>query len=143
MIRLATIDDIPQIIPLVEAFSESQNMRDDLCIKSTAKVLSMSARDALSLISEHSGRVTGIIAGLKSPNLWNNSKTQIDEIIYYVDPDYRNTSAGARLLKAYSELIKDKCYLSTLKLMANSPDLTRHYNKMGYVEIETTFMRKS
>ena len=143
MIRLATIDDIPQIIPLVEAFSESQNMRGDLSIKSTANVLSMSVSDDLCYVSEQDGKLTGVIAGLKSPNIWNTWKTQIDEIIYYVDPSYRKGSAGARLLGAYVKAIENNCYISTLKLMANSPDLKRHYAKMGYVELETTYMRKS
>ena len=143
MIRLATIDDIPQIIPLVEAFAESQNMRDDLSIKSTAQVLSMSISAGLGILSEHDGKVTGVIAGLQAPNLWNTWKTQIDEIIYYVDPSYRKGTTGARLLGAYIKAIEDKCYISTLKLMANSPDLKQHYERMGYVELETTFMRKS
>ena len=142
MIRLARLDDIPKIIPLVEQFATEQNMRDDLDIKSTAKVLSMSVSDDLCYVSEQDG-IVGVIGGIKSPNIWNSWKTQIDEIIYYVYPYYRKGSTGARLLSTYTEAIKDNCYISTLKLMANSPDLTQHYKKLGYVETETTYMRIS
>ena len=141
MIRLATVDDVPQLVALTKSFAESQNMLDDLDVKTAAKVHSLAIRDALSYVSERDGRVVGVIAGLKSPNLWNNYKIQIDEIIYYVDPEYRRHRDSLKLLKVYTDKIKDQCYVSTLKLMANSPDLKRYYKKLGYVETETTFMR--
>lgn len=142
MIREAVVEDIIKIIPLVERFASEigEYYADKFNKRHTAVVIKNCIDYGVCLVNDVDGNITGVIAGLASGNLWNPAVTQLDEQIYYVLPEYRGGTAGLRLIRAYHQTAQ-RFEISTLKLMYNSPDISKHYEKMGYQELERTFVR--
>ena len=144
MIRDASIQDIPAILPMVQEFSKeigNQFLIDNYSHKPTAALLASLVQSGILIVSEDAdGELNGVVGGIVSGNIWNPSVKQVDEIIYYVKPEVRGSSLGWKLIKRYDDATKDYP-LATLKLMHNSPDLTKHYNRLGYEALERTFMR--
>ena len=145
MIRDATVDDIPTLLPMMKEFAMSvgEFYGNHICSRSTAHLL-RHCIDGGILILYCSPEPVGIIAGVSSKSIWNPRITQIDEIAYYVKEEFRGSSAGARLLREWRRKIEELSPdMSTLKLMHNSPDISKHYNKLGYESLETTFIRRA
>lgn len=145
MIRHATIDDIPTLLPLMREFAVSLGdfYGDSFCSRSTSHLL-RHCIDSGVLVLYCDIEPIGLIAGVVSRCLWNAQITQLDEIAYYVSSNYRQSSAGARLLRAWSEEVdRLKPDVSSMKLMSNSPDISKHYNRLGYQKLETTYIRRA
>lgn len=53
------------------------------------------------LVDERDGRLVGYIVGVISPNALNPEITQLVEILWWVDPEFRGGTAAARLLAAF------------------------------------------
>lgn len=144
MIRNATIDDIPNILPLVHNFAKELQkdiLYSKYSIKHSASLLAHLVDTGICLIDiDSDNNVNGVIGGLVSGNIWNPTIKQVDEVIYYVREEKRRSTIGFKLIKEYDKLTKEYP-LSTLKLMHNSPDLTKHYNKLGYELLEKTYLR--
>lgn len=73
--------------------------------------------DGTALIVKYRGMPVGALGALLVPNTFNPEIITIAEVIWYVLPEYRQTRAGAMLLKEYvkiSESLADECTLSTL-----------------------------
>lgn len=145
MIRQATLDDILKILPLVEKFSKEigdEYLAKNYNKKYAAALLANCINTGVCFVSDEDGRITGVVAGTVTGNLWNPNKKQADEQIYYVLPDRRGSSIGLRLIRKYCEAAS-RYDLSTLKLMKSSPELDKHYEKWGYHYLEKTFVRYS
>lgn len=142
MIREAVVEDIIKIIPLVEKFASEigEYYEDKFNKRHTAAVIKNCIDYGVCYVNDVDGVITGVIAGLASGNLWNPAVKQLDEQIYYVLPEHRGGTAGLRLIRAYDKAAQ-RFDICTLKLMYNSPDISKHYERMGYTELERTFVR--
>ena len=143
MIREATQDDIPNLLPLVKSFVEEIGEGELIKrydIREVARVLKKSIDEGILLTTDE---YNCIVAGLPSPVLWNPNYNTLEEIIFYVSPEAREGLLGGRLLKEYVKRVDsfENIFASTLCLMHNSPDLSKHYNKRGFNKIEERFIR--
>lgn len=96
-----------------------------------------------SFVSEIDGEITGTILSMAVPELWFPSQYRLVEIAWWVRPEYRTTSAGARLFRAYCEAAEKKYKQGkivgyTVSKMANSPKLD--YARRGFRLIEQTYL---
>lgn len=85
----------------------------------------------------------GMIIGVKDHNIWDPEIKVLRELVYWVDPAYRGTTAGYRLLKEYNKqaqkLVDDnKIKLFTMTKMVNSPDLD--FGRFGYKKTEEVWV---
>ena len=60
----------------------------------------------LVLIAE-SDEPIGIMLALISPNVWSDKTLLMNEILWYVDEEYRHTRAGYLLLKKYQDICEE------------------------------------
>lgn len=86
----------------------------------------------------------GMLIAAKIPNVWNQRVSQCSEIAYWVEPEYRGSSAGYRLISAYMTKCEEwkkqgKIHFFTVTKMNNSPDLK--YNKFGFEKLEETWFK--
>ena len=144
MVREGTLEDIHLLLPLMKSFSQQlggfyeENYKD----KPIAHLLSKCITEGVLFVYEAGGEPVGLIGGILSRNMWNPSVIQIEEVAFYVHESHREGSAGGRLLLAYQNKIDDSgVSISTLKLLHNSPDIERHYEKLGYSKMETTYAK--
>lgn len=86
----------------------------------------------------------GVIMGIITPTIWCDKTLQLSELAWYVKPEYRNTSIGYRLLKAYIEEGKrlkesGRIKFFTISKMVDSPDIK--YQKFGFSKLDETWVQ--
>ncbi len=142
MVRYGEMIDVPAVLELAREFSKDIGTERYWSDKQGASLIARMIVDGMLLVSEEKDKITGVIGGLIGRSLWNPHYRTLDEQIFYVTPKYRNTRAGYLLIKEYeNEASMLDVVCSTLKLMHNSPDITKFYHKLGYEKLETTYIK--
>lgn len=77
----------------------------------------------------------GLLMALIHPTIWNNKIHTMQELAWYVKPEFRHTTVGYRLLKAYieygDELKEDgRIKFFSVSKMDTSPNIK--YQKFGF-----------
>ena len=135
-IRIATVEDAAVLTAMGRDFlqySEYRNVQvtDEQMQAGIAQIIAFEC----SFVAEMDGRVIGAILGVTGP-LWfaAHVRTAI-EMAWWVDPAYRTTSAGIRLLKAFEDHARriDVQYIamSDLVVQGDMP-VARLLGRMGY-----------
>lgn len=86
----------------------------------------------------------GLIIGVIAPIIWCNKTFALYELAWWVRPEYRQTSVGYRLLKAYIDFgnklkQEGRIKLFTLSKLPGTPDLD--YSKLGFVKTDENWMQ--
>jgi N-acetylglutamate synthase-like GNAT family acetyltransferase len=96
----------------------------------------------VALIAEDKN-TAGMIIGVKDQNIWDPNLKVLRELVYWVEPQYRGSSAGYKLLLQYNKLARElvnenKINMYTMTKMVNSPDLD--FTKFGYKKTEEVWV---
>lgn len=99
--------------------------------------------NGICLVAERDNKLIGTIIGIITPNIWDPTTLVLNELAYWVEPEYRNTMTGYKLLKKYVDEAKSLhdnkiIKLHTMSKMINSPDLD--YSRFGYKKTEETWV---
>ena len=87
--------------------------------------------------------LAGVFMSIESPDIWIPKMVIMNELVWWVSPNYRDTSVGYRLLKEYTDACKilvDKGSIAnfTMTLLENSPEID--LEKRGWDKIETNYV---
>lgn len=142
-IRKASPFDIPQIINCLRDYRSNMpygflSDADDAEYVKTM-LSQLMAGQGLVLVADCEGKIIGILIAGVMPSIWSPKHLMLTEFAYWVDPEYRNGTAGYRLLREYlDEAIKMReagrianCFISK---MVNSPDL--NFERFGFQKLE-------
>ena len=144
MIRKATKYDKTQIIEMMKLFraeSHIEQYRDLDNVEYWNKLLdSILAGQGIIYIEEN----VGLIMGIVMPTIWCDKTLVLNELAWYVKPEFRNTTTGYRLLKAYVEYGKQlkesgRIKMFTMAKMITSPDLK--YGKFGFNKLDEIWIQ--
>jgi N-acetylglutamate synthase-like GNAT family acetyltransferase len=96
----------------------------------------------VALIAEDKN-TAGMIIGVKDQNIWDPNLKVLRELVYWVEPQYRGSTAGYKLLLQYNKLAQElvnenKINMYTMTKMVNSPDLD--FTKFGYKKTEEVWV---
>lgn len=85
-------------------------------------------KTGIALVCTDHDRVVGMLLATIQGDLWLPHVKRMTEVAWWVEEEYRGTSAGARLLNRYIAIgieAKDKGFISsfTLTTLATTPDL--------------------
>lgn len=145
MLKIATHEDIENLIPLFRKFFENSPYKDHKWdedgVWDTAYRLINDKVNSVVITYQKEGRPVGIIAGTSCKALFSNEKVST-EIIWWVEEEYRNTKAGLELLNAleyWAFNVINASMLSMVCLENNS--LERLYTKRGYSKTESCFIK--
>lgn len=86
----------------------------------------------------------GFILGVVAPSVWSPDVLLLSELAWYVRPEYRNSTVGYRLMKAYIDAGKamkesGRVKAFTIAKMVSSPDIK--YQKFGFSKLEETWIQ--
>ena len=100
-------------------------------------------KTGVSLISEVDGKITGMILSMRVQDIFVPEIIRLREIAWWVEPEYRMTTTGARLFSEYrkqaEELLNEKKITGyTITKLSTSPDF--NYESRGFKFIEATYM---
>jgi RimJ/RimL family protein N-acetyltransferase len=85
-------------------------------------------------------RPIGFIAGYLAPHPYNPAITVLAEMFWWVDPGYRGTSAGARLLDRFITHGRLNAHWIVMTLEAKSPVDPRSLERKGFQPFERQFL---
>tara|TARA_R110000803_G_scaffold44457_2_gene94098 strand:- start:390 stop:854 length:465 start_codon:yes stop_codon:yes gene_type:complete len=143
IVRKATQDDFPDIKRLMVDFANANPVKllhqPEYSKTHTDAVLTHLYKYGLMLVAEENRRVVGILLASVVADVWLPQLKRMSEIAWWVEESYRDTTAGARLLKKYVELgieYQEKGIINnfTLTTLASTPDLK--LNKRGWEPID-------
>jgi len=148
MIRQATRYDIPRLLEIVEAYAYENP------IKALGRQQHHNPKHVEQLLfSILAGRgfiyidknMRGAIIAIKQSNVWCPELKELNELLWWVEPEHRNGTIGGRLWKAFDEraeaMLKagDIDFVVT-SISANGPLID--YTKRGYAPLGASFVRE-
>ena len=148
MIRLATRYDIPRLLEIVEAYAYETPIK---CLSKTNNHFPKYVEELLYSIIAGRGfiyidhNMRGAIVAIKQGNVWSPKVKELNELLWWVEPEHRNGTIGGRLWKAFDEraeaMLKagDIDFVVT-SISANGPLID--YTKRGYAPLGASFVRE-
>jgi GNAT superfamily N-acetyltransferase len=143
-VRLARMEDFPVVCRMARDFHQASEYRVIEFDEASCFLLFQSALSKGLVFVSEGRELTGFVLGLPFPCPLNQSKTMVSELAWWVDPQYRNTSAGMRLFQALEEAAKEygSTSLTMICLESMEPDMVQGiYERKGYKAAERAFMR--
>jgi hypothetical protein len=148
MIRIATRYDIPRLLEIVESYAYENP------IKKLAQEHNHFPRYVEELLfSIIQGRgfifidthLRGAIIAYKSNNIWSPKVKELNELLWWVEPEYRNGTIGGRLWKAFDEqatimLNHGDVDVVITSVSASGPLID--YTKRGYNAVGASFVKE-
>lgn len=144
IVRRAEARDIPRIVELGRRWLLEGPYRaliadnGDQVAQLTDKLLSVSCAAVL-VADAGDGRAVGLLAVLVTPHPFSGEAVA-DELIWYVEPEYRVGGVGLTLLREAEEAAR-MMGAKRMKLTAPSIDTAALYKRCGYDFIEAGFVR--
>jgi hypothetical protein len=148
MIRFATRYDIPRLLEIVEAYSfeypiETLGRRENHSAKHVEQLLfSIIQGRGFILLDKH---MTGALIAIKQQNVWCPSVVELHELLWWVEPEKRNSLVGGKLWTEYdkiaSKMLRDgviNCAYTSVS--AKGPLI--NYTKRGYKAIGASFVKE-
>lgn len=144
MIRQATKQDKQQIIELMKLFRAESNIKQYQNIDNEPywnRLLDTILAGAGIIYIEDG---VGLIMALITPTVWCDKTLYMQELAWYVKPEYRNTTVGYRLLKKYVEYgnkLKEEGRIAMFAIakMVTSPDIK--YGKFGFTKLDENWIQ--
>lgn len=137
-IRRATKDDIGYIVTQLADFSVAYGTRLPL-FHSPSDVwpaVEQMVEHAIVLmaVSNEFGRemAAGFIAGIISPHPFNKNIRVLAEHFWWVNPAWRKSRAGAKLLQAFLAIGKQNADWVTMSMLETTPIADKHLVKRGF-----------
>ena len=142
MIRLATVDDIPEMLRMGESFFNASGYGDITTFdrQDTTELFKKLIDDGL-LLTDGQSSMLGFVV---FPMFMNNQTIVAQELFWWVDESARKTGVGVEILKNAEELAKE--YGATVMMMLSIDELdgdrvNKLYKRLGYKQREQSFMR--
>ena len=146
-IRHANKFDFPEILGMLHRFklqgpTKISNSFSNEEYVATVYAHIMAGR-GLALVAEKEGKLTGMLIGIVDQLIWDPETRILREIAYWVDEEYRGSTAGYRLLAQYvkeAQLMIDEGRITAYSMvkMTNSPDLK--FEKFGFTKTEEVWV---
>jgi N-acetylglutamate synthase-like GNAT family acetyltransferase len=146
-IRHATIQDFDRIMEMMIDFANSspyaahhEPLYNDTYVR---RLLCQFMTAGCILLAEHEEETIGMLIGGITPDPWLPKVQTLREVAWWVDEEYRQTSAGYKLLLKYIALgkkLQDEGLIQgfTLTNMEQSPDFD--LEKRGWRPIEKNYI---
>lgn len=91
-------------------------------------------------VAENGDGAVGFIAGMLSEHPYNPKITVLSELFWWVAPEYRGSSAGARLLQAFEDYGRANAQWVVMTLETKSPVDPRSLERRGFKHFESSYL---
>lgn len=107
MIRNITRHDYDLVIEGMRLFrteaGRSSHLTHDYDLTHITRVLDYCRLSGVCLIAEHNNDLQGFLISAKNPDVWQPKILRLQELLWWVRPDVRDSSIGGRLLVKYKQ----------------------------------------
>lgn len=146
-LRLATIDDIPDLLRMAKNFHSASPYRGmkfdrEKGRKFLESVIIGSNLEGIILIALKDGNPIGMLVGACSEPVFSSSKIAM-ELGWWIEEKHRHTRSSFLLYKAYEDwALRIGCsHVQGAFLPGVSPDLDEFYKRLGYRQVESSYMK--
>lgn len=139
MFRNATHDDVGKCLTCAKHFVDFYGL--DWDIESIIDTLNMVIDNGVFILAEINGEVVGGAAAIVSPTIWNRKQLFFQEVFWWVEPEYRNTSVGIKLLRHLESKAPEGTTIS-ISILPETNIKQDTLAKLGYSIKELTYIRK-
>lgn len=145
-VRLAALEDVPWLDEQLAAFAEAYGTRQSLYPgprEAHDFLARLVANHPVFIASRRHGTLEerlGLIAGTLSPHPMNAKITVLAELFWWVAPEHRGCSAGARLLEAFMELGRREADWIVMTLESDSTVSPESLERRGFRLHEQSFL---
>lgn len=151
MIRTARIGDVERIIDLLINFANEAPIKSlhnpRVNRRKMGHTLVQLMLNGCVLVGEKDGKIQGMIIASIVDDVWLEYVKTLREVAWWVEPEYRHTTLGYRLLQEYvkfGKLLKQKEIISdfTMTTMVNSPELKLEDRGWRFIEMNYVYEGK-
>jgi len=93
-------------------------------------------------IGEKDGMPAGFIAGFITPHHFNPDIRQLSEVLWWVEPEHRNSGVGAALLKEFVEYGTKNCDWIAFTMEEKTPMSDASLLKHGFKLTEKSYLKE-
>lgn len=147
-IKIATKEDIPEVVKLAKLFKEESPYKDYLLEESKLTTILFSLLEDPSkhivLLSTYNSTTIGMVVGTSAEFLFSTDK-HATELAWYVYPEYRKSTVGKDLQEAFVYWAKKVgCKYLHMVLLEdhNAPKMKKLYKKLGFKLIEQAWIKE-
>lgn len=148
MIRLATRYDIPRLLEIVEAYAYENPIQK---LGEQSNHFPKYVEELLFSIIQGRGfiyvdsHLRGAIVAYKTSNIWSPKVKELNELLWWVEPEYRNGTVGGRLWKTFDDranamLKAGEVDFVCTSISANGPLID--FTTRGYKPLGATFVKE-
>jgi N-acetylglutamate synthase-like GNAT family acetyltransferase len=142
MIRQANVYDTEAIMVMLNHYREASPLlfhKDSTEDRAREILAHVFAGRGVIFLYEQDNKLVGMLLAIKSPNIWDKDVLVMNELAYWIEPDYRGGRGGYRLIKSYQQYCDElkttnEIQAYTISKMSTSPDLK--YDRFGFTKIE-------
>jgi len=142
LIRLATLEDMPQLLRMGESFFDASGYRDITTFnKDDSENLLINLINKGWLLTDGESAFLGFLV---FPMFMNTDTFIAQELFWWVDEDKRNTGIGIEILKKAEDIAKEQGAIIMMMLSLKKLDgekVNKLYQSLGYEEREQSYMR--
>lgn len=145
MIRPATFDDVDAIVDMSAKFYATTTYPsfarfDVMSVASLARFL---ISDGVMLVYEDRGVVVGMVGLVVSPFPMNAAVSLATEVVWWVEPNHRDTGAGVALLRAVAPACRalGASAIQMMDMADSPPHAATLYERMGYHLTERSYTK--
>lgn len=146
-VRLATLEDIPEILKFAKAFMKASPYRLMTFDPKKGKDFLTSLIDSplsegVVLLALKDGKPVGFLVGVASQPVFSSNKFSM-ELGWWVEPEHRGCRGALLMYAAYEDWAKRVgcSHIQGAYLPGVSPDLDKFYKKRGYVLTESSYVK--
>ena len=145
-LRLANLEDVDQIIPLMVAFvneemNQPETPDEDVIRETATSLISKDIEDSLVVVYETEEGLQGIISALVIPSIFSKLKQSL-ELCFYIKPDYRSFKLYKEMISLYEQWAEEVAGVELVTLALLDPRVEALYKRRGYTFSESSFKRK-
>jgi hypothetical protein len=145
LIRTGNRHDFDQLIELLTAFKgeSPHEIHEGRDVPHLTNILTRCLHGGIILVAEDNKKIVGTIVAMIIPDIWFPKIHRLIELAWYVYPEYRNTTAGARLFTEYQRHAESLLSVKRIKnyslsLLRQSPPI--NLEKRGFRLEEQTYI---
>ena len=148
MIRQINRWDYEQILDIMQAFADATEMKgydyDQTDRQRAKEILLRCEVGGVSLCkATEAGEIQGVILSLIDQDLWIPRVLRLREVAWWVKPEYRNSTVGAKLFHAYRQRAEElrqqgRIQSYTISRMSFSPEFD--FERRGFRHLESTYI---
>ena len=145
-LRRASIEDIPSIVKMLEAYSQTINITcaaNVFSVQKVSKLVHLAIIQGYAWVTEKDGKTVGSLIAREQVNVFTDSLIETQLVGLYVYPEFRNGMSGGRLLKAYDKECENRgIKVSWISAQATASLNHKSLNRLGYKLSEQSFIKE-